>query len=325
VTPADREGARAALAQGRAVYARLDQIRGPEDAAADILELSTAAESAMRAMLGGSILSGQALVRELRQRGMLNLDQANALASFWDARARVNDVNYKPTLTDVGYARAAFNHLSEVVESGPAVAPAPSVPPPADVSGPPSIEIPVYERAKPGRSSLPLLFVVGGLIVIAGAVIGYLLFGRSSYDKEMAAAISAMTSGQVETARAGFLKVSRDHPDKAEPHVFLARLARTDRDLITAQREIETAIRADVGNAQALREMGLLLLAKNNPALATNFFVRAIKADTADPAAKGYLGCSLIRQNRILEGQKFLSRAGPGSWSSCATVTPIAP
>ena len=79
MTPADREGARAALHQGRAAYARLDQIRGPEDAAADIVEIWGSAESAMRAMLGGSILSGQALVHELRQRGMLNLEQANAL------------------------------------------------------------------------------------------------------------------------------------------------------------------------------------------------------------------------------------------------------
>ena len=115
MTPADRAAAQAALDEGRGVYSRLDQIRGPEDAAADILDLWGAAEAAMRAMLGGSTLSGQALVRELRQRGILNLEQANALATFWDARARVDDVGYKPTLTDVGYARLGYNELGRAI------------------------------------------------------------------------------------------------------------------------------------------------------------------------------------------------------------------
>jgi tetratricopeptide (TPR) repeat protein len=307
------------------VYARLDQIRGPEDAAADLIDLWGAAESAMRAMLGGSVLSGQALVRELRQRGLLNLDQANSLASFWDARSRVDSVNYKPTLTDVGYARAGYNQLGEAVEVTPTVQPA-AVPPAAtaatapgnDARPPaPSIEMPVFERKKADRSSLPLWGVVGALVVVVLVAAGYLLFGRSSYDKEMDAAITSMQSGQIETARAGFIKVAHENPARAEPHVFLARLARTDGDLQTALRELDTAIRADPTNGQAMREMGLLLLAENNPALAVNFFIRAIKADTSDPAAKGYLGCALIKQNRIDEGEKFLARAGSGSWTSC--------
>ena len=80
------------------------------------MDLWGAAESAMRAMLGGSTLVGQPLVRELRQRGSLNLEQANAIASFWDARSRVDDVGYKPTLTDVGYARVGYNELTRAIE-----------------------------------------------------------------------------------------------------------------------------------------------------------------------------------------------------------------
>jgi cytochrome c-type biogenesis protein CcmH/NrfG len=309
------------------VYARLDQIRGPEDAAADLIDLWGAVESAMRAMLGGSVLSGQALVRELRQRGLLNLDQANSLASFWDARSRVDSVNYKPTLTDVGYARAGYNQLTEAVEATPTVQPT-ATPPAAitqaDAAHPPapSIEMPVFERKKAERGSLPLLVTVGVLVVVVLVAVGYLLFGRSSYDKEMNAAIASMQSGQIETARAEFIKVTHDYPTRAEPHVFLARLARTDGDLQTAHLELETAIRADPANGQAMREMGLLLLAENNPALAVNFFIRAIKADTSDPAAKGYLGCALIKQNRIDEGEKFLARAGSGSWTSCKPGVP---
>jgi hypothetical protein len=30
------------------------------------------------------------------------------------------------------------------------------------------------------------------------------------------------------------------------------------------------------------------------------------------------LGCALLRLNRTEEGQRFLSRVGSGSWSSCA-------
>jgi len=222
----------------------------------------------------------------------------------------------------VGYARAGFNQLSEVVENGPAVTPASAQTPQAELSPrPPSIEIPVYDRAKPPRSAMPLMLIIVAVIVVAIGAAAYMFFGRSTYDKEMAAGIDAMKNAQTEAARSDFQKVVRDHPDKAEPHVFLARLARTDGDLPTAHRELSSAIQLEPNNAQALREMGLLLLAENNLSLASNFFVRAIKADTSDAASKGYLGCALIKQNRIVEGQKFLSRAGPGSWASCATAT----
>jgi len=44
VTPSDRVAAQAALTEGRAVYGRLDQIRGPEDAAADIIQVLDAVQ-----------------------------------------------------------------------------------------------------------------------------------------------------------------------------------------------------------------------------------------------------------------------------------------
>jgi hypothetical protein len=43
-----------------------------------------------------------------------------------------------------------------------------------------------------------------------------------------------------------------------------------------------------------------------------------------DSAAQGYLGCALMGLNRVAEAQKFLSRAGTGTWSSCATLPPTA-
>lgn len=354
MTPGDRTAAQAALNEGRGVYGRLDQIRGPEDAAADILDLWGAAESAMRAMLGGSTLSGQPLVRELRQRGTINLEQANALASFWDARARVDDVGYKPTLTDVGYARVGYNELTHALadtssgnsgNSGAAAgagaaaaaastfsAPqsAPVIPPaaraqPATTALPSAAERPTaYRRRRTVRGMPPIPLLVGGLLLLAViiAAVAYLTNGSSAYANEMDTAAQLLSTGRQESARAAFNKIAREHPDQSKPHVFLARFARQDGDPSTARQELETAIRLDPTDELAQREMGLLLLSENDPQLALRFFVRAVKLAPLDSAAQGYAGCSLLRLNRIEEGQRFLSRAGPGTWSSCTAVPP---
>lgn len=348
MTPTDRSAAQAALDQGRAVYGRLDQIRGPEDAAADIMELWASAESAMRAMLGGSTLSGQALVRELRQRGELNLEQANAMASFWDARGRAADVAYKPTLTDVGFARAGYNELGRVVaETGtrasatvgsptstfapggsPAVAsPAASTAAVTADAATPAVAEPAGFGLTTRRPSRRIVVgVAAAALVIIAAVAAYFMLGRSRFDKEMANAIGLMTTGRTEAARAAFGTLVHEYPDKAAPHVFLSRLARTDNppDMNTARQELITAIRIEPTYAPAQREMGVFQLADHNPSLARNFLIRAIQLAPNDSAAQGYLGCALMGLNRITEAQKFLSRAGSGTWSSCA-APPITP
>jgi hypothetical protein len=357
VTPTDRAAAQAALGQGRAVYGRLDQIRGPEDAAADIMELWSAAESAMRAMLGGSTLSGQALVRELRQRGALNLEQANALASFWDARSRADDVAYKPTLTDVGFARAGYNELGRAVNetttttatgaaAGADVAPVSTFAPggaTTTTSGtahsaarpivvPPDASMP--DAAAPARHSIagrgisrPLLITLAvvALLIIA-ATTAYFTMGKSKFDSEMANAVNLMTTGRTVAARAAFGAIAHEYPDRAQPHVFLSRLARNDTppDMNTARQELITAIRLDPGYAPAQREMGIFQLADHNPSLARNFLIRAVQLAPNDSAAQGYLGCALMGLNRVDEARKFLSRAGTGTWSSCATLPPAA-
>ena len=53
-----------------------------EDLAADLIEIWGAVEAALRTLVGSTVLSGQALIREARQRQMINFDQANALAEF---------------------------------------------------------------------------------------------------------------------------------------------------------------------------------------------------------------------------------------------------
>ena len=324
VTPSDHDAALAALGQGRAIYGRLDQIRSPEDTAADIIDLWNSAESAMRAVLGGSVLSGQPLVRELRQRGVIDLGQANTLAAFWDIRSKVDDVNYKPTLTDVGAVRGAYSELTKVAESGPSVsASAPSVAQQPQTAPPPP-EVLVHDHSpKMGRLSMPAVIgtVVGVLLVVG--IVAYVIFGRSSYDSQMAGAIDLMRGGQTEAARARFSAIAIDNPNRAEPHVFLARLSRTDADMTTAHQQLETAIRLDPNNALAQREMGLLLLSQNNAELASHFLIRAARLAPTDSAAQGYLVCALMQLHRVEEAQSFLARIGSGPWSSCAT--PLTP
>jgi hypothetical protein len=350
VTPSDRAAAQAALNDGRAVYGRLDQIRGPEDAAADIMELWAAGEAAMRAMLGGSSLAGQALVRELRQRGVLNLEQANSLASFWDARSRAEDVAYKPTLTDVGFARAGYNELGRIASdtsasasaTGAAAANAAGVtstfaPGGAAAGAPrPSATVPesavaaatatpVGHAVSRGRPSRPMMIGLGVLaLIVVVAAAAYFAFGRSHYDSEMTSAINLMTTGRTEAARAAFGTIAREYPDKAPPHVFLSRLARNDSppDMNTSRQELVTAIRLDPTYEPAQREMGIFELADHNPSLARNFLVRAVQLAPNDSAAQGFLGCALMGLNRVDDAQKFLLRAGTGTWSSCATVVP---
>jgi len=355
VTPSDRAAAQAALTGGRAVYGRLDQIRGPEDAAADILELWVASEAAMRAMLGGSTLSGQALVRELRQRGELNLEQANTLASFWDARSRSEDVAYKPTLTDVGFARSGYNELGRVIESSTSSAgstkTAGGIPVSTFAPGGPAastlntagattagVDAPAAVGAASQSAAYPavatrrpqmriLIGVVVALLVIAGVVAAYMMHKTSKFDGDMTSAIGLMTTGRTEAARAAFGQLVHDYPDKAEPHVFLSRLARTDTppDMSTARQELVTAIRIEPTYQPAQREMGIYQLANRNPSLARNFLIRAVQLNPNDSAAQGYLGCALMNLNRASEAQKFLARAGNGTWSSCTTpATPAA-
>ncbi|HEY3114313.1 MAG TPA: tetratricopeptide repeat protein [Gemmatimonadaceae bacterium] len=152
------------------------------------------------------------------------------------------------------------------------------------------------------------------LVVIVG---GYLLFARGSSSSSLTAGIDAMQNGQRERARGEFAKAVKDDPNAATPHVFLARLAREEGDLATARAQLDTALRLEPKNAIALREMGLVLFSSKQYDLARRFFVRAVQTNPQDRASQGYLGCALMRLNRVQEGTKFISNAGTGPWQAC--------
>jgi tetratricopeptide (TPR) repeat protein len=174
--------------------------------------------------------------------------------------------------------------------------------------------------------SLPVW--IGILVVVLLGAGGYFFFARGSSGSSLTAGIDAMQNGQRERARGEFAKAVNSDPNAATPHVFLARIAREDSDLATARAELDTALRLEPKNAVALREMGLVLFASRQYDLARRFFIRAVTANPQDRAAQGYLGCAMMRLNRIPEGTKWISGAGTGPWQNClrpATPTTAPP
>jgi tetratricopeptide (TPR) repeat protein len=212
-------------------------------------------------------------------------------------------------------------------------------------AGPPTIEQPPPSYTGPsGRANIehaleaaetrrrrmpaiPMWALIAIPVVLLLAIGGYLFAGRSSGDG-MTAGVDAMKAGQREKARGEFAKAARADPNAATPHVFLARLSREEGDLSTARAQLDTALRLEPKNAVALREMGLVLFASRQYDLARRFFVRAVQGNPQDRAAQGYLGCSMMRLNRVQEGTKWIGNAGTGPWQQCLqplTTTAPAP
>jgi cytochrome c-type biogenesis protein CcmH/NrfG len=171
------------------------------------------------------------------------------------------------------------------------------------------------------RLSMPVWIAIA--VVILLGVGGYFLFARNSSGDSLNAGIDALKNGQNERARGEFAKAVKDDPNSPTPHVFLARIARTEGDLATARAQLDTALRLDSKNAIALREMGLVLFSSAQYDLARRFFVRAVTANPEDRASQGYLGCALMRLGRVPEGTKFIRGAGTGAWQAC--LQPVTP
>ncbi len=346
MSASDRQAALAALNGARPILAKMETRRSDEDVAADMIDLWNGAEASLRALVGGSTLSGQQLVRVARQGELISIDQAHSLLEFLAARERANRTSYKPVPADTAAAREGFQALESALSGAPAktstvaaattastyAAPqaqsyAAAGPGPANgpasshpVNAPTQYDAPANTPARGvGRFTGRTLGAIGaGLLLLVLLVAGGLMFAGRRPSDDLSAGIAAMQAGQMETARSEFSKAARNNDRAASPHIFLARLARQDGDLESARRELDTALRLEPKNAIALREMGLILFSSQNYELARRFFIRAAQANPDDPAAQGYLGCSLMRLNRVEEGTRFLRRAGNGAWSACA-------
>jgi tetratricopeptide (TPR) repeat protein len=327
----------AALDQARPAIGRLDLSRDPEDLAADIIEGWQAAETSLRALIGSASLSGQPLIREVRQRELLTLDQAHALVEFSAAHDRAQRTEYRPTNADIAAARTGFQQLEAALRQERSV---PLSPAAAGVAAPAS---PVPDASPfpvaPRRRGFPLIALIGVLVLLAGiaAAIYYFTVGGSGGALERG--IAAYSAGNRTAARNAFAEAVRDDPQDADPHIYLGRMAREEGDANNAVRELQAAIQLEPTNALAQREMGAHLLAQatgqlnsgNLPAalqslnLARSFYVRAVEIDPNDRLAQGYLGCVLMRLGQVPVANNFLSRAGPGPWSTCTPLPTLAP
>ena len=347
----DRQAAIGALSEGRKVLAHLDRARGPEDAAADIIDLWSSAEKSLRALVGQDDIGGQQLVRVARQGEIITLDQAHSLLEFLAARDRVNRTSYTPTPGDIEASRNGFSAIESAANGNPAAAAQSSSYGPPSPFAPPVAGAVPYMRSKADQDalakqnvpyegpsatppggysvaatsgdrwrSIPLWLKLGIPLLILLLIIGgyFLTGGRNGAQSSLNAGIAAMQNGQRETARQDFAKASHDDNTLAAPHIFLARLSREDGDLATAIAHIKAAISLEPKNYVALREMGLIMFASRNYDIARRFFVRAAAINPNDRATLGYLGCTLMRLNRTVEGSTFLNRAGNGTWSACA-------
>lgn len=323
----EQRSARGALDAARPAVARLDSARGPEDLAADLIETWNAIEAALRSLVGSSALTGQALIREARQRQLIDFDQANALAAFQAVHDRLQNISYHPTDGDVTAARTAFLKLDTQLmgDAGvPPPRPAPrDVPPAVPPSATPEV---IVTEATPARGGLPSWAILALIVVVAGSIAGgaYAIFGRRGSDS-MQQGIQAYQHGQREVAVSAFNKAAREDPHAALPHVYLARMAREVGNFTLANQELQLALQAEPNNEIALREMGANLLTQGNYDLARRFYVRAVQADPKDTTAQGYLGCTLMRLGRTVEAASFLTRAGPGPWSNCTPAVGVQP
>jgi tetratricopeptide (TPR) repeat protein len=321
------------LEAARPVVARLDPARHPEENAADLIELWSSVETALRSLTGGSMLSGQQLVRQLRQRELISLDQAHSLLELLAVRDRVQHTDYHPTAGDIGVAREAYASLSDEL-TAPASAPGGAQPPAPQPVTPPAQGIDYMPPPDTGQRRGPGLIItlmVLALLAAAGALY-YYSTTRPGGRAELERGIQAYNAGRREEARAYLERVVRADSTLAIPHIYLGRIAREEGDLPTAGRELRTAVQLDPQNALAQRELGALFLSRGQqfanqqrPDLARadydaarRSYIRAIQLDPTDRAAQGYLGCALVRLGRTQEGVTWLNRAGHGSWSACA-------
>ncbi|MGI8496667.1 MAG: tetratricopeptide repeat protein [Gemmatimonadaceae bacterium] len=330
---ADGRAALAALTAARPTVARLDvSRRNSEETAADLIEIWSVIETALRMLLGGSALAGQPLIREVRQREALTLDQAHALLEFLAVRERVQRTEYQPTSEDVTVARDAYRNLEaglSAAGSGATIPMAAAAGRDAAVGataaggiGTATDPMVADFRAETRRRNV-LLGSVAAIVLLLGLA-GVAYSRRASQPTGIQRGADLYAGGRREEARREFELVARDHPELALPHIYLGRIARETGDTSAARQELVTAVRLDTGNALAYRELAAFLLSRGQTDAARTFYVRALQHNPNDTIATGYLGCALVRLGRAQEGARFLDHAGPGPWRSCASAPPPA-
>lgn len=325
MTNSAQRAARSALDAGQPSLDRLDRATDPEDVAAALIESWEHAEQALRALAGSTALSGQALVRELRQRNMLSLDDAHALVDFGAAADRARAPQYSPGTTDRATARISFEQLRTIVDRDESMRPShtgPLSPPPPSRQGPPvKDEGPILEVPAPRPNLLGRVIAIVAMVVLAGAG-AYYAFLRDRDPADLQRGRQAYAAGDRLVAKTAFAAAAGARPALAEPHIYLGRMAREEGDMPTASAELRRAVELEPENSVAHRELAAFLLATGRPDLARTFYDRALRIDPTDRNAMGYMGCTLMQLGRPDLAQRFLQRAGGGPWQQCIQMIP---
>jgi hypothetical protein len=195
-----------------------------------------------------------------------------------------------------------------------------ALPHPESTSSSSSAPTRVAPSAAPTAGSRRRRLAIGGLVVlvlVASAVAGRGAIRAARARRALEQGVAALRAGRRDVARDRLTTASAGLPDDPIPHVFLSRLARESSDLATASDEGVKAVRLAPNTGPALRELATTMYAMRNYEAARAFYVRAVRADTADHTSQGYLGCSLLQLGRAEEGRRWIERAGSGTWSSC--------
>lgn len=321
---ANRRAALAALDRGRGALGKLGSGNSPQERREALRQSWGATEVALRALLGGSPLAGQPLVRALREEGLLTLEQAHALVDVAAASERAGHEAYEPTETDAESARSGFRMLDDALNEAAEIEARrmADLPPKAEINGA-GTTAGAPAAAAPGESrrrsfSVALVALLALLLVIVPLGGWWYWSSYGSVSAKVEAAARMYSSGDRDGARVRFEQLARDNPNEVMPHVYLGRIARDNGDMAAANRELQAAIRLDPNSPVALREMGSFMLASGEPDVARRFYVRALTQNPADSTSMGFLGCALSRLGRVQEAATWLQRAGPGAWSQCA-------
>ena len=329
MSAANQRAAREALAPARPLADRLGQPgRDPEDRAADLIELWTVTQTALRALAGGSSLGGRDLVTSLRQQNLITIDQAHAAIEIKDARDRAAERVGAPDASDAEASRAAFDRIERgflALEMG-----APQLADTTDfvsLNTPENVLLPDEPIATRGRGrSVGVIIAAVVALALGLAVAAYALrpewFGAGGTPAQVQQGIAAYREGRLAAARASFEAAARDNPDLALPYVWLGRVARDERDDLSAARAFGRAESLEPENAMVHREIGAFHLARGRLAQAVERYTRAVRLDPDDRVSQGWLACALHRQGRPDVAQRFAQRAGNGPWAACLTSQP---
>jgi len=312
--------ARQELDAARPVVAQLDASRGAERTKADLVAVWSAVEAALRSLVGSSA-SGQTLIRDARSRQLLSFDQANALVSFLSVREQLDRPDYVPTDVDANTARSAFLKLDAGLMNAAVGAPytAPAAVPvaaPASPSTAPATETVVVTRK---RTSVWVPIVAA--LALIGIVAAVFFMRRGPNTQDLDDGIRAYQAGDKQTAANKFETAARNMPNSALPHVYLSRMAREVGNYTVANQELQLALRAEPNSLEGRREYGSLFLAQGNYEMARTWYVNALKVSPTDKPSQGWLGCAMMKLNRLQEAQQWITRAGPGPWSNCQPAT----